>query len=56
MWRRKLRNKIKKLRKNLSQLESSKDKEVSNLRHGQTLERKYSITLKTLSVVTEELK
>ena len=32
------------------------DKEVSNIRHGQTLERKYSITIKTLSVVIEELK
>ena len=42
MWRRRLQNKIRKLRKYLSQLESSKDKEVSNARHLQTLERKYS--------------
>ena len=56
MWRRRLQNKIKQLRKDLSQLESSKDKEVSNVRHWQTLERKYSIRLKTLSVVIEELK
>ena len=56
MWRRRLQNKIKELRKDLSQLESSKDKEVSNVRHWQTLERKYSIRLKTLSVVIEELK
>ena len=56
MWRRRLQNKIKELRKDLSQLESSKDKEVSNLRHWQTLERKYSIRLKTLDIVTEELK
>ena len=48
MWRRRLQNKIKELRKDLSQLESSTDKEVSNLRHWQTLERKYSIRLKTL--------
>ena len=54
MWRRKLQNKIKELRKDLSQLESSK--EVSNAWHQQTLERKYSIRLKTLSVVIEELK
>ena len=56
MWRRRLQNKIKELRKDLNQLESSKDKEVSKLRHWQTLERKYSIRLKTLSVVIEELK
>ena len=40
----------------MSQLESSKDKEVSNGRHWQTLERKYSIRVKTLGVVIEELK
>ena len=56
MWRRRLQNKIKELRKDLSQLESSKDKEVNNVRHWQTLERKYSIRLKTLSVVIEEMK
>ena len=56
MWRRRLQNKIKELRKDLSQLESSKDKEVSNVRHCQTLERKYCIRLKTLGVVIEELK
>ena len=33
MWRRRLQNKIKELRKDLSQFESSKDKEVSNVRH-----------------------
>ena len=42
--------------KDLSWLESSKGREVSNVRHWQTLERKYSIRVKTLSVVTEELK
>ena len=56
MWIRRLQNKIKELRKDLSQLESSKDKEVSNARHWQTLERKYSIRLKTLNVIIEELK
>ena len=56
MWWRRLENKIKELRKDLSQLESSKDKDVSNVRHWQTLERKYSIRLKTLSVVIEELR
>ena len=53
MWRRRLQNKIKELRKDLSQLESSKDKEVSNVRHWQTLERKYSIRVKTLGVAIE---
>ena len=56
MWRRRLQNNIKELRKDLSQLESSKDKEVSNGRHWQILERKYSIRVKTLGVVIEELK
>ena len=56
MWIRRLQNKIKELRKDLSQLKSSKDKEVSNVRHWQTLERKYSIRLKTLNVIIEELK
>ena len=55
-WRRRLQNKIKELRKDLSQLESSKDKKVSNIRHWQTLQRKYSIRLKALGVVIEELK
>ena len=39
MWRR-LQNKIKELRKDLNHLELSKDKEVSNVWHWQTLERK----------------
>ena len=50
MWRRRLQNKIKELRKELNRLESSKNKEVSNVRHWQTLERKYSMRVKTLSV------
>ena len=45
-WRRRL----------LSQLESSKNKKLSNVRHWQTLERKYSIRVKTLGVFIEELK
>ena len=56
MWRRRLQNNIKELRKDLSQLELSKDKEVNNVRHYQTLERKYIIRVKTLGVVIEELK
>ena len=51
IWRRKLQNKIKELRKDLSQLESSKDEEVSDVRHWETLERKYSIKVKILGVV-----
>ena len=53
MWRRRLQNKIKKMRKYLSQLEPSKDKEVNNLRHWQTLKRKYSIRVKALGAVIE---
>ena len=56
MWKRTLQNKIKELRKDLSQLEASKDKGVSNFRHWKRLERKYSIILKRLNVATEELK
>ena len=55
MWKR-LQNKIKELRKDLSQLEVSKDKGTSNFRHWKRLERKYSIRVKRLNVVIEELK
>ena len=33
MWKKSLQNNIKELRKDLSQIEASKDKDVSNLRH-----------------------
>ena len=56
MWKRRLQNKIKELRKDLSQLEASKDKDVSNFRHWERLERKYSIRVKRLNVVIKELK
>ena len=44
------------MRTDISQLESSKDKEVCNVRHWQILEKKYSIRSKTLGVVIEEMK
>ena len=56
MWKRRLQNKIKELRKDLSQLEPSKDKDISNFRHWERLERKYSIRVKRLNVIIEELK
>ena len=56
MRKRKLQNKIKEFRKDLSQIEASKDKDISNFRHWEILERKYSIRVKRLNVVTEELK
>ena len=56
MWKRRLQNRIKELRKDLSQLEASKDKDISNFRHWERLERKYSIRVKRLNVVIEELK
>ena len=56
MWKRRLQNKIKELKKDLSQLEASKDKGVNNSRHWEILERKYSIRVKRLNVVVEELK
>ena len=56
MWKRKLQNKTTELRKDLRQLEASKDKGISNFRHWERLERKYSIIVKRLNVVIEELK
>ena len=38
MWKRRLQNKIKEFRKDLSQLEASKDKDISNFRHREILE------------------
>ena len=55
MWKRRLKNKIKVLRKDLSQLEALKDKDISNFRHWERLETKYSIRVKRLNVVIEEL-
>ena len=46
MWKRRLQNMIKELRKDLSQLGASKDKGISNIRHWEILERKYSIRVK----------
>ena len=51
-----MQNKIKERRKDLSQLEALKYEDISNFRHWERLERKYSITVKTLNVVIEELK
>ena len=56
MWSRRLQNKIKELRKDLRQLEGSKEKDISNFRHWERLERKYSIRVKRFNVVIEEMK
>ena len=56
MWKRRLQNKIKELSEDLSQLEASKDKDISNFRHWERLERKYRIRVKRLNGVIEELK
>ena len=56
MWKKRLQNKIKELRRGLSQLEASKDKDISNFRRWERLERKYSIRVKRFNVVIEELK
>ena len=42
--------------KDLSQLEASKDKAISNFRHWEWLERKCSIRVKLLNFVIDELK
>ena len=55
MWKRRLQNKTKELRKDLSQLEASKDKGISNFRHWEKLERKYSIRVKRLNVIIERI-
>ena len=46
MWKRRFQNKIKELRKDLRQLEASKDKDMCNFRHSERLGRKYSIRVK----------
>ena len=56
MWKRRLQKKIEELRKDLSQLEASKDKDIICFRHWGRLERKYFIRVKRLNVVIEELK
>ena len=56
LWKRCLQNKIKELRKDLSQLEALKDESVSNFRHWERLQRKYSIRVKRFNVAIEELK
>ena len=56
MRKRRLQNKIKELRKDLSQLEASKDKNISNFKYWERLKRKYSIRVNGLNVVIEELK
>ena len=43
VWKRSLQNKIKELRKDLSRLETSKDKDISNFRDWERLERKHSL-------------
>ena len=43
MWKKRFQSKVKELRKILSQLEASKDKDVSNFRHSERLEKNYSI-------------
>ena len=55
MWKR-LQNKIKEPRKDLSQLEAWKGKDISNFQHWERLGRKYSIRVKRLNVVIEQLK
>ena len=56
MWKRRLQNKIKELRKDLSQVETSKDKDIGNCRHRERLEGKKSIRVKRMNVANDELK
>ena len=52
----KIAKKIKELRKDLLQLEASKNKDISNFRNQERLESKYSIRVNRLNVVIEEFK
>ena len=56
MWKSRLQNKIKELRKDLNRLEAANAKGISNFRHWQRLERKNNIRVKRSNVVVEELK
>ena len=51
-----MQNKIKELRKVLSQLKELKHKDTSNFRNWERLERKCSIRVKRFNVFIEELK
>ena len=55
MLNRRLQNKIKELRKDLSQLETSKDKDIHNFRHWERLERKYSIATKIYTAIAAKV-
>ena len=55
MWKRRLQNKIKELRKDLSQLEASKDKDISSFRHWERLEKKYSIRVKSRKYILTDV-
>ena len=56
MCKKSLQNKIKELIKDSSQLEASKDKDISSFRHWERLDRKYSIRVIRLNLVIKELK
>ena len=55
MWKIRLQDKIKQLRKDLRRLEASKDKDISNFRHWERLERKYSIRVKRLNLLLKNV-
>ena len=54
MRKRRSQKKIKELRKDLRQLEASKDKGIINFRHWERLERKNSFRVQRLNVVVED--
>ena len=56
MWKVRLQNKIKELRKDFNQLQASKDQDISNFLYCERLQRKYSNRIKRLNVFIEELK
>ena len=55
IWERRFQNKIKQLRKDLSQLEASKDKDISSFRHWERLEKKYSIRVKSRKYILTDV-
>ena len=56
MWKRRLQNKIKELRKDLNPLEASKDKDINSFRHWERLERKCSVRVERFNGAIEQFK
>ena len=56
MWKGRLQNKIKELRKDLSQLEASKDEDISNFRHWESLQRRIEELKERITVIAAKVR